>query len=89
MTRVQQDYIEMLLAAELALESPARGLPLHEALTKTDKEEIEVIVRKGLRSPLSQGRTLKIVKNVLGELSRVMYARRGFWLSQLSGTSGF
>ena len=64
-----------LFAKEL-IESDGR---LFEALEKGDKERIERIVRRELKSKESNELFLKNVKSALTQLFKTFYTRRTFW----------
>jgi len=68
------------LRHEFKLDSPY----LSEAFSKSEEEAIERVVRRELKSKESDDRIVRIVRNVLTQVYKNMYTRRGFWRDGLN-----
>lgn len=71
----------------IALSRVINPTPLTEALSKTDRAQVQKIVKKELESFAKKDKKddLALVRNVLISFVKALYAKRGAWMSDLSG----
>ena len=74
------------VAADRCLADPyeVSARQVNEALTPTDREEVERIVRAELKGTKNEAYLLKIIQNVLSSLFKGLYTRRSCWRDGLS-----
>lgn len=84
---VLEELVRTIMEADELLALPPLPGRLDEAISSSDEEKIEGIVRRVLKSKPSEEVILKMTRNVLVSLFRSLYTRRGFWRDSLSASN--
>lgn len=76
---------ESLVGADSATVAMAvvRREPVYEKLSKTDRDEVERLIRSQFKDRSHKDAVQKIAKETLRKFVQTLYTRRGFWLNEL------